>query len=301
VTTASSTTGTPSTPSSTSTTVPAQTAKGTGPDLAAVKAKQQKTWASGDYSVVASRIVIIAEQLVDSAALPPGSRVLDVACGSGNATIAAARQGAHVVGVDYVPALLEDGRARAVAEGIQAFGDAEFRLGDAEDLPVEDASFDAAISVVGSMFAPDHKRTAEEMVRATRSGGTIALASWTPTGFIGQMFRIVGKHVAPPAGVQSPLLWGTPGHLDELFGDHVRDVRSTERTFTWRFTDPEELVAYFRRYYGPTLKAFEQLDDAGQQAFTDDLVALCREWDTHADSRCITLPATYLETVMTRC
>ena len=265
------------------------------PDLAAVKARQQATWASGDYAVVASRIVLIAEQLVDAAGLQPGSRVLDVACGSGNASIAAARQGAHVLGVDYVPALLEDARARALAEGV----DVQFQVGDAEDLPVDDGAFDATVSVLGSMFAPDHRRTAAEIVRATRPGGTVALASWTPSGFIGRMFKVVGGHVPPPAGVSSPLLWGTPEHLEELFGEHVAAARSVERTFTWRFEDADAFVAYFRRWYGPVLKAFEQLDDAGRTAFADDLAALARESDVARDGRGLVLPSTWLETVLT--
>src|SRR3954447_9320319 len=158
-------------------------------DLTAVKAKQQQTWASGDFSVVAARIVLVSEQLADSADLRAGSLVLDVACGNGNATLAAARSGAHAIGVDYVPALLEDGRARALAEGL----DVEFRLGDAEDLPVATGSVDAVLSVFGTMFAPDHARTAAEIVRVTKPGGTVGLASWTPDGFIGQMFRVVSS------------------------------------------------------------------------------------------------------------
>src|SRR6478735_9908108 len=174
-------------------------------DLAGIKAKQQKTWSSGDFSVVASRIVLVSELIAESADLRAGWRVLDVACGNGNATLAAARSGTHVVGVDYVPELLEDGRVRAAAGGL----DVELRLGDAEDLPVETDSMDAVLSVFGTMFAPDHQRTADEIVRVARPGATVGLASWTPEGFIGRMFRVVGSHVTPPAGVASPLLWGT--------------------------------------------------------------------------------------------
>src|SRR3954451_1819815 len=239
----------------------------TQPDLAALKAKQQVTWSSGDFSVVASRIVLVSEQLAESADLRAGSQVLDVACGNGNATLAAARSGAQVIGVDYVPALLEDGRARAVAEGL----DVEFRLGDAEELPVGDASVDAVLSVFGTMFAPDHQQTADEVVRVTRPGGTVGLASWTPDGFIGQMFKVITAHVPGPPGVRSPLLWGTEKHLAELFGDAVTDVRSVERTCTWRYRSADELVAFFRRWYGPTLKAFEALDEPGRTALAADL------------------------------
>jgi ubiquinone/menaquinone biosynthesis C-methylase UbiE len=267
------------------------------PDLQAVKARQQKTWASGDFAVVAARIVLVSELLADSADLVAGSHVLDVACGNGNATVAAARSGAHVVGVDYVPALLEDGRARAIAEGLEA----EFRLGDAEDLPAQDASYDAVLSVFGTMFAPDHQRTADELVRVARPGATLGLASWTPDGFIGEMFRVITSHVPAPVGVRSPLLWGTESHLAEIFCDRVTDVRSVERTCTFRFTSAEEFVAFFRRWYGPTLKAFEALDSTGQSALARDLTELARRWNRLADAGidAVALPSTYLETVMT--
>jgi SAM-dependent methyltransferase len=264
------------------------------PDLAAVTAKQQKTWSSGDFSVVAGRIVLISEQLAESADLRPGWTVLDVACGNGNATLAAARSGTHAIGVDYVPSLLEDGRARAVAEGL----DVEFRLGDAQALPVDDDSVDAVLSVYGTMFAPDHHTTAAEIIRVTRPGATVGLASWTPTGFIGQMFRVISGHVAPPAGVQSPLLWGTEAHLSDLFGDAVQQIRSTERTCTFRFASAEEFVAFFRRWYGPTLRAFEGLDADGQTALAEDLADLARQFDRIGDGRSIAIPSTYLETVL---
>src|SRR4051795_8589603 len=177
----------------------------TRPDLSLVKARHQQTWASGDYTAIAGCIVLVSELLAETADLHAGWRVLDVACGNGNATLAAARAGTTAVGIDYVPALIESARERAVAEGV----DAQFRLGDAEALPFADGEFDAVLSTFGSMFAPDHHRTAAEIVRVTRSGGRIALVSWTPTGFIGTMFRTVAAHVPPPAGVTSPLLWGT--------------------------------------------------------------------------------------------
>ena len=259
-----------------------------------IKARQQKTWASGDYAVIASRIVLASELLADAADLRAGWEVLDVACGNGNATLAAARSGTHAIGIDYVPELLEDGRERAVAEGL----DVEFRLGDAEDLPVPDGYFDAVLSVFGAMFAPDHQRAADEIVRVTRPGGTVGLASWTPDGFIGQMFDVITRHVPAPAGVASPLLWGTEQHLSDLFGAVVADARSVQRTCTWRFTSPEEFVWFFRRWYGPTLKAFEVLDDDGRAALAADLADLARHWDrNHGGS--IAIPATYLETILT--
>lgn len=265
------------------------------PDYTAIKARQKQAWSSGDFSVVASRIVLSSERLAEAANLRAGSHVLDVACGSGNAAIAAARHGGRVVGVDYVPALLEDGRARAEAEGL----DVEFRLGDAEDLPVDDGSVDAVLSVYGSMFAPDHERTASEMLRVVRPGGTIALASWTPTGFIGRMFDVIGNHVAQPAGVRSPMLWGSEDHLVDLFGAATVDTTSTEQTQSFRFTSPDEFVEFFRRWYGPTHKAFAALDADAQLRLHADLVHLAQRSDTNRDGGSITIQAEYLQTVMT--
>lgn len=264
-------------------------------DLAAVKAKQQKTWASGDFSVVAARIVLVAEQLAESADLRAGWSVLDVACGNGNATLAAARSGTHAIGIDYVPALLEDGRGRALAEGL----DVEFRDGDAEALPIRDHSVDAVLSVFGTMFAPDHQRTADEVVRVTKPGGTVGLASWTPDGFIGQVFRVITSHVPAPAGVASPLLWGTEQHLVELFGSAVDTIESRERECVFRFTTAAEFVTFFRRWYGPTLKAFEALDPAGQAALAKDLADLAARFDRNQDGGSVSVPSTYLETVIT--
>jgi ubiquinone/menaquinone biosynthesis C-methylase UbiE len=266
------------------------------PDLlATIKQRQQQTWSSGDFSVVASRIVLVSEQLAEGCDLRAGSRVLDVAAGNGNATLAAARSGARALGVDYVPALLEDGRERAAAEGL----DVEFRLGDAEDLPVEDDSMDAVLSVFGVMFAADHHRAADEVVRVARSGATVGLASWTPDGFIGEMFRVIASHVPPPPGLDSPLLWGTPEHVGELFGDAVADVRSERRTCTFRFTSAEEFVSFFRRWYGPTVSAFESLDDVGRAALARDLMSLAAQHDRHRDGGAVAIPATYLESVLT--
>lgn len=264
-------------------------------DLSVIKARQQKTWASGDFAVVASRIVLASELLADAAGLRAGWKVLDVACGNGNATLAAARSGTRALGIDYVPELLEGGRGRAMAEGL----DVEFRLGDAEDLPVPDASFDAVLSVFGAMFAPDHQRAAGEIIRVTRPGGTVGLASWTPDGFIGEMFGVITRHVPGPPGVASPMLWGTEQHLSGLFGPAIADVRSVERTCTWRFASAEEFVAFFRRWYGPTLKAFEAAGDDGRGALAADLADLARRRDRNDDGGSIAIPASYLETVLT--
>jgi SAM-dependent methyltransferase len=260
-----------------------------------VKARQQKTWASGDYSVVASRIVLVSELLADSADLRAGSHVLDVACGNGNTTLAAARAGTHAVGVDYVPHLLEGARQRALTEGL----DATFVLGDAEDLPYDDSSFDAVISALGVMFAPDHRRAAEEVVRVARPGARVALAAWRPNGFIGELFRVVASYVPPPPGMRSPMLWGTEEHLHELFGDAAARIRSSERRVTFRHTSPADFVAFFRRWYGPTLKAFDALDESGRASLASDLADLARRFDHHADGGSVAMPATYLETVIT--
>ncbi len=276
-------------------TTPNATMRTSGPDLAAVKSKQQKTWSSGDYSVIATRIVLQSELLAEAVDLRPGQRVLDVACGSGNAAIAAARSGTHVVGVDYVPELLARARERAAIEGL----DVEFQAGDAENLPVPDGSFDAVLSVFGTMFAPDHVRTATEMTRAARPGGVLGLVSWTPDGFIGEMFRTISSHVPPPQGVRSGLLWGTEAHLDELFGAAAAEIRSVRRTAVFRFATPGEFTATFRRWYGPTLTAFEALDDAGQTALAADLDDLARRWNRNLDGNGVALPSTYLETVIT--
>lgn len=266
----------------------------TTPDLSAIKSRQQQTWSSGDFSVVASRIVLASERLAEAADLHAGWRVLDVACGNGNATLAAARHNTHAVGVDYVPHLLDDGRIRAAAEGL----DVEFRDGDAEAIPFERDGFDAALSVFGVMFAPDQAKAASELIRVTRPGGTIGLASWTPEGFLGDMFRTIAGHVQPPAGLDSPMLWGTDRHLATLFADAAADIESTRQLQMFRFTSPEEFVHFFRRWYGPTVSAFAALDKSGQAELAADLAELARRWNRH-DGDSVCLPGEYLETVVT--
>jgi SAM-dependent methyltransferase len=265
----------------------------TTPDFEAVKQRQQQAWASGDFAVVAARMVLVAEQLCDTADLHAGWRVLDVATGSGNAAIAAARLGCTAVGVDYVPALLERGRKRAAAEGLAV----ELVEGDAESLPFPDDSFDAVTSVFGTMFAPDHAQAATELLRVCRPGGTIALATWTPDGFIGELFRTVGAHVPPPAGVPSPMLWGTEAHLRGLLGEGIASLEVAERTFTWRFPSAEHFVTFFRLWYGPTLKAFAALEGSARDALEHDLVELARRFDRLGGTDAIAIPATYTEAV----
>jgi SAM-dependent methyltransferase len=262
-------------------------------DFPAIKARQQKTWASGDFSEVATTIVSAAERLVDEADLRAGWRVLDVATGSGNAAIAAARLGCSATGCDYVLELLERGRERARAERLEI----DFVVGDAEELPFGDAAFDAVTSIYGAMFAPRQEQVAAEIIRVSRPGGTVALASWTPEGFLGAMFKTIGSHVPPPPGVQSPMLWGTEARLEEIFGADVEWTAHNRRIFNFRYRSAEEFVDFFITYYGPTLKAFEAAGDDGP-ALRTDLVELAREWNRlDDDAGAIAIPGEYLESV----
>jgi ubiquinone/menaquinone biosynthesis C-methylase UbiE len=264
--------------------------------FAEIKSRQQHMWASGDYAVVAAQIAPVSERLVDAADLQAGWRVLDVATGTGSAALAAARFGCSVVGVDYVPGLLERGRRRAEAEGLRAV---ELVEGDAERLPVEDAGFDAVLSVFGVMFAPDQEQAARELARSCRPGGTIALASWTPSGFIGEMFQVVGRHVPPPAGLRSPLAWGTQERLQQLLGGSVRSIDTVHRHFTFRYLSPQHFVEFFRIHYGPTLKAFEALEHERREALAADLLDLARRSNRNG-SGALAIPAEYLEAVAVR-
>jgi SAM-dependent methyltransferase len=265
------------------------------PDLAAVKQRQQQTWASADYAAVAALIVPMAEGLAQNAGLRAGDRVLDVATGSGNAALAAARCGCEVTGIDYVPALLERARARAAAEGLEI----EFAEGDAEHLAFPDASFDAVLSCLGVMFTPDQERAAAELARVCRPGGTIGLVNWTPAGFIGQLLRTVGKHVPPPAGVRPPPQWGTEERLGELLGDAVSRLDFQRRTFVFRFRSPDDFATFFRDNYGPVHQAFGAPDEPGRERLHDDLTALARDHDRE-EGPSVAMPAEYLEVVATR-
>jgi SAM-dependent methyltransferase len=262
-------------------------------DLAAVKQEQQRTWSTGDYPAVAAKIHYAAERLVQHADLRAGWRVLDVATGSGNAAIAAARAGAAVVGVDYVPALLAAARTRAAAERL----DICFVEGDAEHLPAAPADFDAVLSVFGVMFAPDQQRAASELCRVCRPGGTIALASWTPDGFVGEFFGLHERYAPSPAALPSPLAWGDPSSLRTLLGDAVTEVRSTVQTCVLRAPSADAYVTFMRQSFGPTHATFHALDDGDRRAFERDLMALVRSWNALADGESVALPATYLETI----
>jgi SAM-dependent methyltransferase len=261
-----------------------------GADFDAIKTKQQATWSAGDYAVVGTTLQIIGEQLCEAVDVAAGWRVLDVAAGNGNAALAAARRGCEVVATDYVPDLLDQLRARATADGVAV----EARTADAEALDFPDGSFDAVLSTVGVMFAPHQEQAASELVRVCRSGGRIGLANWTPHGFVGQMFKTIGKHVPPPAGIRSPLEWGTEPRLRELFGDDVSRIDIVERDFIFRYVSSEAFVDTFRGYYGPMVKAFESLDDDGRTALHADLVALVEEHNT-TPGGALRLPSSYLE------
>ena len=264
------------------------------PAAPSIKARQQAMWASGDFAVIGTTLQIVGEVLCEAIDLRSGAQVLDVAAGNGNATLAAARRFARVTSTDYVPALLERGRERAKAEGL----DVTFEVADAEALPYPDASFDVVLSTFGVMFAPDHDRSAKEMLRVCRSKGRIGLASWTPAGFLGQLLRTVAKHVPPMPGVRSPLLWGTTDHLQQLFAG-ATSIEHQTRIFAFRYQSAEHFVEVFRTFYGPVLKAFAALDASGQAALETDLLSLLRSAD-RGDGSGLVVPAEYLETVITR-
>jgi SAM-dependent methyltransferase len=267
-----------------------------GPDFSVVKQRQQATWSSGDFSVVAARIVYQAELLCETVDLQAGWRVLDVATGSGNAALAAARRGCEAVGIDYVPALLERGRIRAEAERLSV----EFREGDAEQLPFPVASFDAVVSIYGVMFAPDHRRAASELVRVCRPGGRIALACWTPDGFIGETFRLFSRFLPPTSGLKPPVLWGDVAYQRELFGDSAASVIAYPQTAIFRYRSAEENVEFFRTYYGPTLRAFEALPVEQRAALNEGLIELVQRYDRNGGTGPVAIAADYLETVIVR-
>jgi len=266
----------------------------TRPDFAAIKHKQQATWASGDFAVVGTTLQIVGESLAEAVDVRAGERVLDVAAGNGNATLAAARRFAEVTSTDYVPALLDKGRERARAEGLPV----HFETADVENLPFQDASFNIVLSTYGCMFAPDHARTASEMMRVLRPGGRIGLANWTPGGFIGRLFKVIGAHVPPPAGLQSPALWGTKAHLAALFPE-AADIACTSRFFNFRYRSAAHWVQVFRDYYGPTHKAFAALDATRGAALEADIVALLEELNVGGPDSLV-VPGEYLEVVIVK-
>ena len=267
----------------------------TQPDLRAIKSRQQGAWSSGDYGIVGTTLQIVGETLCEALDLRAGQKVLDVAAGNGNVTLAAARRWCDVVSTDYVPALLEGGSERAAAERLAI----EFRQADAEALPFADASFDVVVSTFGVMFTPDQGKAATELLRVCKPGGKIGLANWTPEGFIGQLFKTIGKHMPPPTGVKSPALWGTGERITELFGAQASSIQLEQRDYVFRYRSAQHWVDVFKTYYGPLLKTFGALEPQAQAALTDDLLALLKQFNRSGD-KTIVVPSKYLEVVVTR-
>jgi ubiquinone/menaquinone biosynthesis C-methylase UbiE len=264
-------------------------------DLKAIKARQRGAWASGDYAVVGTTLQIVGEELCEALDIRSGQKVLDVAAGNGNVSLAAARRWCDVVATDYVAALLDRARERAEAERLAI----EFREADAEALPFSDASFDVVVSTFGVMFTADQDRAAAELVRVCKPGGKIGLANWTPEGFIGQLFKTIGKHVAPPVGAKSPALWGTRARLAELFEPHAASIKSAQRHFVFRYHSPEHWLEIFKTYYGPLLKTFGALAPPAQSALERDVLSLIGQFNRSGDSSMV-VPSEYLEVVITR-
>lgn len=265
------------------------------PDLGAVKLRQKAAWAAGDYAVIGTTLQIVGESLCEAVDLRAGERVLDIAAGSGNATLAAARRFAEVTSTDYVPALLERARARAEAERLAV----TFREADAEALPFQDASFDVVLSTYGVMFTPDQERAAAELARVCRPGGRIGLANWTPGGFIGELFKLIGRYVPPPPGLRSPALWGTEERLRELFGGNAASIAATRRMFNFRYRSAAHWVEVFRAFYGPVHKTFLALDPPRQDELERGLLDLLARFD-RGGAAGLVVPSEYLEVVVTR-
>jgi SAM-dependent methyltransferase len=264
-------------------------------DLAAVKTRQQAAWSTGNYAVVGTTLQIVGENLCEALDLRSGARVLDVAAGNGNATLAAARRWCNVTSTDYVSSLLESGRARAQAEGHTI----QFQEADAENLPFPDASFDVVMSTFGVMFTPNQDKAASELARVCKPGGKIGLANWTPESFIGHLFKTIGKYIPPAPGVKSPALWGTKARLEELFAETAQEIRTTGLEFVFRYRSPAHWIEIFRTYYGPMNKTFGTLGVEDQAAFTGDLLALIEARNRSGD-RTLVLPSEYLEVVIER-
>lgn len=264
-------------------------------DYAAIKERQRAAWQAGDYPRVGNTLQTIAERLVEAAGVRAGQRVLDVACGQGNAAIAGARRFAESTGVDYAPNLLAQGRERATAEHVAV----TFVEGDAEGLPFSDGEFDTTLSTVGVMFAPNQEQAARELVRVTRPGGTIGLSSWTPDGLVGVLFKTIGTYAPPPPGVKSPMLWGTEGRLADLFSDTVEWVSLTKRTFDFCYRSPEHFAEWFGLYYGPITRLAGSLDESTRATFMADLADVPRQFN-RADDGTVLASGEYLEAVGVR-
>jgi SAM-dependent methyltransferase len=264
-------------------------------DLTSLKLRQQAAWSSGNYAIVGTTLQIVGEELCEALDLRAGSKVLDVAAGNGMASLAAARRWCDVTSTDYVPALLERGRARASAEDMTI----EFVEADAENLPFDRDSFDTVLSTFGVMFTPNQDRAAAELLRVCKPKGKIGLANWTPEGFIGQVFKTLGKYLPPPANAKSPALWGTRARLSEMFDADASSVKAESRIFNFRYRSPEHFLDVFRTFYGPVLKAFAALDPAKQEELRNDLHALIVRTNRSGDGTMI-VPSEYLEVIITK-
>jgi ubiquinone/menaquinone biosynthesis C-methylase UbiE len=264
-------------------------------DLQALKTRQQAAWSSGDYGLIGMTLNIVGESLCEALDLRSGQTVLDVAAGNGNISLAAARRWCEVTSTDYVPSLLARGKMRAEADGLSI----AFQEADAEALPFGDGAFDAVVSTFGVMFTPNQDKAAAEMLRVCKAGGKIGLANWTPEGFIGQLFKTLGKYLPPPAGAKSPALWGTPARLEEMFGRGAATIDAKPRDFNFRYRSPEHFVDFFKTYYGPVLKAFGALDAGKQQALRADMLALVGRLNKAKDGTMV-VPSQYLEVVINK-
>ena len=264
-------------------------------DLAVLKGRQQAAWASGDYAVIGITLQLVGELLAEACDVRCDERVLDVAAGNGNATLAAARRGGKVTSTDYVTTLLDRGAERARAERL----DVKFEVADAEALPYADGSFDVVLSTFGVMFAPDQTRAASELTRVCRPGGRIGLANWTPGGFIGQLFKTLGRQLPPPVGTQPPSLWGVEAHLHTLFGNQAAKIAVTPRIFNFRYRSAAHFIDVFRTWYGPVHKAFGALPPDKAAALEHDLTELLNGANV-AGADSLVVPSEYLEIVVTR-
>jgi len=265
------------------------------PNFEAIKTKQNAAWSSGDYAIVGTTLQIVGEELAEALDVRSGHAVLDVAAGNGNFTLAAARRWANVTSTDYVTGLLERGAERARADRL----DVSFHFADAEDLPFGQGMYDVVASTYGVMFTPNQEKAAAEMMRVCRSGGRIGMANWTPDGFVGAIFKLIGRYVPPPQGVKSPALWGTQAHLEHLFGAGAREIRVTEKQFVFRYRSPEHFMEIFRTYYGPVHKAFGALDTTRQAALHAEFMTLIDQFNVATDGTLVA-PSTYLEVVIER-
>ncbi len=264
-------------------------------ELDAIKTRQQAMWASGDFGIIGTTLQIVGEMLCEAVDLRSDARVLDVAAGNGNCSLAAARRWCAVTSTDYVPSLLEDGKRRAHGERL----DITFQEADVENLPFADGSFDVVLSSFGVMFAPNHSRAATEMLRVCRSGGTIGLANWTPNGFIGQLLKLVGRYVPPSPLLTPPSRWGATDHLEALFGASTSSIAVTPRNFVFRYRSPEHWIDVFRTWYGPTLKAFASLSAEKQVELAEEMKTLIATFNVSGDAT-VVIPSEYVEVVITK-